>query len=66
MTRRSYKGGFKLEVVKIAKESNNAQAAKKYGVTLKVVIDWMSKEEALEKMPKKNAQDAQAPPHGRN
>ncbi|CDW56533.1 BrkDBD domain containing protein [Trichuris trichiura] len=50
---RSYKAGFKLEVVKMAKETNNAQAARKYGVTPKMVIDWKNQGEALKKMPKK-------------
>ncbi|CDW60040.1 BrkDBD and DDE 1 and HTH Tnp Tc5 domain containin g protein [Trichuris trichiura] len=53
MKRKSYTAGFKLEVVKVAKESNNAQAARKYGVTRKMVIDWRKQEEALKKMPKK-------------
>ncbi|CDW60084.1 BrkDBD and HTH Tnp Tc5 domain containing protein [Trichuris trichiura] len=53
MKRKSYKAGFKLEVVKMAKETNNAQAARKYGVTRKMVIDWRKQEEALKKMPKK-------------
>ncbi|CDW56631.1 HTH Tnp Tc5 and BrkDBD domain containing protein [Trichuris trichiura] len=53
MARRSYDADFKLEVVKTAKETNNAQAARKYGVSRKMVIDWRRQEEALKKMPKK-------------
>ncbi|KFD61547.1 hypothetical protein M514_26235 [Trichuris suis] len=48
-TRRSYGAGFKLQVVKMAKETNNSQAARKYSVTQKMVIDWRNQEEALKK-----------------
>ncbi|KFD47118.1 hypothetical protein M513_12028 [Trichuris suis] len=50
---RSYTAGFKLHVVKMAKETNNSQVAKKYGVTQKMVIDWRNREEALKRIPKK-------------
>ncbi|CDW52385.1 BrkDBD domain containing protein [Trichuris trichiura] len=52
MTQRSYEAGFKLEVVEMAKESNNAQAARKYRITRKMVTDWRKQEEALKMMPK--------------
>ncbi|CDW57140.1 BrkDBD domain containing protein [Trichuris trichiura] len=52
MTRKNYNAGFKLEVVKMAKESNNAQAVRKYRITRKMVINWRKQEEALKMMPK--------------
>ncbi|KFD59721.1 hypothetical protein M514_28104 [Trichuris suis] len=52
MTRRSYTAGFKLQVIKMAKETNNSEGASKYGVTRKMVIDWKN-QEALKTLPKK-------------
>ena len=48
--RRKYDARFKLQAINFAKENNNCAAARKYGVTEKMIRDWKNKEESLKQM----------------
>lgn len=50
--RRKFEASFKLKVVNFAKEHNNCAAARRYGVTEKMVRDWKANEDALKSMPR--------------
>ena len=50
--RRKYDARFKLQAINFAKENNNCAAARKYGVTEKMIRDWKNKEESLKQMPR--------------
>ncbi|KFD64659.1 hypothetical protein M514_20376 [Trichuris suis] len=50
--KRSYDAGFKLTVIDMAKKTNSCAAARKYGVTEKMVRDWRRNEDALKTIPR--------------
>lgn len=47
-----YTAKFKLQVVKLARESNNCAASREFGVNEKLVRDWRKQVEKLKCMPK--------------
>ena len=50
--RMKYTAKFKLQVVKVARESNNCVASREFGVNEKLVRDWRKQVEKLKCMPK--------------
>lgn len=51
--RMKYTAKFKLQVVKLARESNKCAASREFGVNEKLVRDWRKQVEKLKCMPKK-------------
>ena len=50
--RNSYDAKFKLQVIEFAKNNNNCSAARKYGISEKLVRDWKKAEDTLKEIPK--------------
>ena len=55
--RATYSAKFKLSVINFAESNNNCAAARKYGVSEKLVRDWRKAREKLSKMPKAKCAD---------